>query len=289
MYPGDFPDPAVILVDGTYHAFATQDGAVNLQRLTSTDLVHWTRPTPADALRSLPSWADSLGTWAPEPARVGGRFVLYYTVHQRGGAECISTATATGIADQFVDSSSAPMVCQAAGGGSIDPSPYTDTTTGTRYLAWKTNDAGAATLFSRRLTDDGLGFAATAPAVPLLRSTGISWNLGNVEGPSLVDTGRGWLLFYSGNVYTSAAYGIGYATCDGPQGPCTNTSTTTPWVGSHGRAQGPGGQSLVVDAAGRLVMVYHAWDGVVGYANGGVRALWADVLDVSSGAPVFVP
>lgn len=286
VFGGDFPDPAVILVDGTYHAFATQTGAVNVQRITSTDLVTWVRPAQQDALQALPYWADSLGTWAPEPFRLGSRFVLFYTVHQRGGAECISTATATSIDQQFVDTSSGPLVCQPAGGGSIDPSPYTDTATGDLYLAWKTNDSAAATLFSRRLRPDATGFAA-APAVPLLRSTGLAWTLGNIEGPTMVDTGRGWLLFYSANVYTSAAYGIGYATCDGPQGPCTNTSTTGPWVGSHGRAQGPGGQSVFVDVTGRLVMAYHAWDRVIGYDRGGARTLWLDALDVSSGAPVF--
>ena len=56
-----------------------------------------------------------------------------------------------------------------------------------------------------------------------------------------------------------------------------------PWLrGPHG----PGGQSVVADAAGRLHLAYHAWlDGRVGYRAGGVRALHVDPLDLSGESP----
>ncbi len=59
----------------------------------------------------------------------------------------------------------------------------------------------------------------------------------------MVLSGEKYFLFYSGNVYTSPGYGIGYAVCDTPLGPCTNSSTTAAWVGSHGDAQAPAGRA----------------------------------------------
>ena len=46
---GDFGDPEVVLVDGTYHAYASPVGGRYLPVLTSTDLVNWTvRPRYSD-------------------------------------------------------------------------------------------------------------------------------------------------------------------------------------------------------------------------------------------------
>jgi len=73
--------------------------------------------------------------------------------------------------------------------------------------------------------------------------------------------------------------------CATPLGPCTNVSTTAGWVGTHGNAQGPGGQSFFTDKAGALVMAYHAWVPVVGYENKGRRALWTDTVDFTNGVP----
>ena len=283
VYNGDFPDPFIVFDGGTYYAFATQDNyGTAIQRLTSTDRLHWAKTASPDALSAVPSWADRAGTWAPEVQRVGDQYVMYYTVHQRNGAECVSIATAASPALQFVDNSSAPLVCQS-GGGSIDPSLFVSPT-GALYLNWKSNANGAATLLARQLDADGTHFAAE-PEAQLLQSKGIGWVASNIESPSMVVSGGQYFLFYSGNVYTSAGYGIGYAVCSGPTGPCTNGSITAPWLGSHGDAVGPGGQSFFTDANGTFLMAYHAWNGVVGYANSGVRAMWIDPVRFTNGIP----
>jgi len=56
----DFPDPDVLLVGGTYYAYATQplDGSVNVALATSTDLRTWTVEV-MDPLPELPSWATN--------------------------------------------------------------------------------------------------------------------------------------------------------------------------------------------------------------------------------------
>ena len=52
VYRSDFPDPSVLRVGGTYHAYGTQGGGANIQTLTSG------RPGAlAAGPDALPSWA----------------------------------------------------------------------------------------------------------------------------------------------------------------------------------------------------------------------------------------
>ncbi len=285
-YPGDFPDPSVIRVGTTYFAFATQaaGGHPAIQRLVSADHENWATPAVPDALAALPSWADDSGTWAPEVTQIGNRYVMYYSVHAAGGTHCLSAAMATSPANQFVDSSTKPMLCMP-NGETIDPAtvvgPYN-----LRYLIWKGPDAkGVATIYSQRLTSDGLGFVG--PRAVLMKAKPGTWTAYNVEAPSMLFTQNRWFLFYSGGNYWSPAYAIGYATCSGPLGPCTDRNPKTPWVGSHGAAYGPGGESFFVDPNGAIFMAYHAWGKVQGYDKGGIRSLWIDQVGVVNGVPLF--
>ena len=64
----NFPDPAFIYVDGTYYAFATNNGSKNVQIATSPDFVTWT-VTGSDALPTVPSWGAA-PVWAPDVVQV---------------------------------------------------------------------------------------------------------------------------------------------------------------------------------------------------------------------------
>src|SRR5947207_2590990 len=77
----DFPDPDVLLVDGVWFAYATNDAQSNVQVATSTDLMEWT--TLPDAMPVLPDWVLPGDTWAPEVTRIGESFVLYFTAHSK--------------------------------------------------------------------------------------------------------------------------------------------------------------------------------------------------------------
>jgi len=135
VWDQDFPDPAVLRVGDTFHAYATQGSGKNVQTLTSPDLVHW-RPG-GDALPHVVKWASTGNTWAPEVMAIGGRYVLYYVAHSdAAGKQCIGRATARTPAGPFTDDASTPLVCQEALGGSIDPSPFRSAD-GKLYLYWK--------------------------------------------------------------------------------------------------------------------------------------------------------
>ena len=64
VYGGDFPDPSVLQVGGSYWAYSTGSAGRNLQVMSSPDLRTWT--VPVDPLPVLPSWARPGFTWAPD-------------------------------------------------------------------------------------------------------------------------------------------------------------------------------------------------------------------------------
>ena len=282
VYPFDFPDPDILLVGDRYYGYATNSVAGNIQIIESLDHVHWA--AIGTALPALPAWAAPNATWAPAVARVGGRFVLYYAaVVAGGGEECVSAATSTAPQGPFVDTSTAPLECQPTLGGSLDPFPFV-APDGSVVLLWKSNGgAGPATLWSQPLDPTGTAVAPGTAPTALLTPTQ-PWEAGVVEAPDLVLSGGRYLLFYSGNQWGTAAYGVGVAVCAGPAGPCTEP-VPGPVLSAGPAFAGPGGESVFTDAEGATWIAFHAWiPGSVGYPNS--RDLYVRRLDLSGPVPV---
>jgi beta-xylosidase len=286
VYDQDFPDPAVLRVSTTYHAYATQGGGKNIQTLTSPDLVHW-RPGN-DALPKLGAWADAGSTWAPEVIGVGGRYVMYYVAKaNQQGVQCIGRATAASPAGPFTDTAAAPLVCQASLGGSIDPDPIR-AKDGKLYLYWK-NDGNCCGkpvhIWGQRLRADG--GALVAKPTPLLTNAK-AWQGNLVEAPEMVAHGGAYVLFYSANNYASADYGIGYATCRTPLGPCTDRSSAS-MIPSNGKAAGPGHCFVIATPGGTTWMLFHAWPpDAIGSTTPG-RQLWLEPVTWRGNVPSVHP
>jgi beta-xylosidase len=289
---GDFADPFVLQVDGTYYAFATGTGPGHVQAARSADLAGWT--DLGEALPALPAWASTEPglTWAPAVLRRGDAYVLYYTTrHAASGFQCISVATSTHPAGPYVDGSPAPLVCQVGDDapfcGSIDPSPFVDDD-GTPYLLWKSDENAAACrtaprLWSQRLSDDGKTLVGQA-SVLLARTS--PWEGDIIEAPSMIRRDGRYYLFYSANWYASSAYAIGYATCASPTSPCEKLSVSAPLFQSVGPMLGPGGQEVFAASDGALWLAFHAWTAPrTTYEAGGARRLRLARLELSSGAP----
>jgi beta-xylosidase len=282
-YPFDFPDPDVIDVGGTYFAYATNSVGGNIQIIESGDLTTW--KAVRNALPRLPAWAAADGTWAPAVIQLGGTFLLYYAAIEpnlEGGDECISVASATAPQGPFVDSSTAPLECQQALDGSIDPSPFVDGNGGL-FLQWKSNGGtGLTTIWSEQLAASGMAMAPGTTPVQLLVPDE-PWQAGTVEAPDLVEAGGRLLLFYSGNNWGTANYAVGFATCAGPLGPCTDASPQ-PILASGNGVSGPGGASVFTDSSGSHWIAFAAWaPGQVGYPHS--RELYLRRLDLSGPTP----
>jgi beta-xylosidase len=277
VYCDDFADPFVLRVGDSYYAYSTNTEAYRIPVLTSSGLFGTAHRT--EALADLPGWSSPGKVWAPAVLERPEGFVLYYaTPDDAPERECLSVAVADRPTGPFVDGSTGPLVC-ADGGGAIDPSPFVDGD-GRAYLLWKSY-GGPDGIVARELAPDGLSFVGE-PHVLLEADQG--WEGGLVEAPSMVAHEGRYYLFYSANDWATAAYGVGYAVCDSPLGPCAKPSEG-PWLASTDKAQGPGGEEVFTDDQGRLWMVLHAWiGGKVGYPDG-ARNLFVVPLDFVNGVP----
>ncbi len=275
VLPGDFPDPDVLQVSGTYHAYATGGGGTNVRHATSRDLRRWT--VQPDLAPQLGAWASAScsedagrGTsdcvWAPDVSVVPGTttFTLHYTAKLAGTSrQCIGVSTAPGPAGPFVPASADPLVCPADT-GAIDPATFTDDD-GQRYLLWKAdgNCCGLpAVIYAQPLSRDGLRL--TGDPVELVRADR-PWERGVVEAPTLVRHGGRYVLLYSAASYRGSRYATGYATADSLGGPWTKGDGPLMSTQRFGGAvRGPGGQDVITFADGSTRIAFHGWDAAYG-------------------------
>jgi len=272
VFRENFADPFVLPHDGAFVAYSTNSGA-NVPMAISSDLVHWSYAGDAngkqrDALRQLGSWAKRGSTWAPEVLQLGGRYLLYYAAsYRKKNIECIGVAEATDPLGPFIDSRPAPLVCQENLGGSIDPDVFRDGD-GKLYLYFKNdgNRVGKHTaIWGQSLAPDGLSLVGEPAA---LIHDDQPWEQKVIEAPTMARSPIGYELFFSGAYFgwnddqARSPYGMGYASCAGPLGPCTK-SPDNPILHSFydrdaGCLSGPGHQSIF-RVGTRAFMSFHAW------------------------------
>jgi beta-xylosidase len=270
----DFPDAFVLPHGSGFIAYATNNGP-NVPMASSPDLVHWSFVTdPAtgrrrDALPRLGAWAKQGFTWAPEVLPLGGKYLLYYTASDiRRKSQCVGVAVADEPLGPFVDHSPSPLVCQTELGGTIDADPFHDDD-GKLYLYFKNdgNRIGQHTaLWGQQLTPDGLSLVGQS--VELIHDDK-PWEQKLVEAPTMVHSPIGYELFFSAAYFgwnadqNLSPYGMGYASCDRPLGPCRK-SPENPILHSFndreaGCLSGPGHQSIFAVGARRFIS-FHAWE-----------------------------
>ena len=201
-------------------------------------------------------------TGRPDVRYLDGEYVMYFDsmaqpslyYDQQGTgfshyAQCIGVATSTAPAGPFTGRSS-PLICDFGAHGAIDPRTFL-ASDGDLYLDWKSDDNAAAPaayavshLYAQRLSANGLSLDGPPH---LLLTADERWQAKIVEAPDMVEARGKFWLFYSGSWFNSSNYGVGYASCAGPIGPCTDQSVHGPFIGSNSQGQGPGEESLFED------------------------------------------
>ncbi|CAJ2513994.1 Uu.00g021130.m01.CDS01 [Anthostomella pinea] len=276
----NFPDPSIIYGDGSWKAYATSSSGKNVPVATSSDSVSWTL-TGNDALPNPGSWVSSSdqAIWAPDVQKNdAGVYVMYYS----------GVATSPTAVGPFT-ANSAPLICDAAGGGVIDPSGYDDGVD--RWIAWKVdgNNLGGATTCQsgtpsgdykstpiriQRMARDAVTLLDSAKTI--LDNEGAA-NDGVVEGPALYKIADGdFVLFYSAHCYAGDDYDIEYAFSSTIDGSYTNRGILLRTVDNTG-IYAPGGLDL--DPNGRSVVFHGRLAGNQG--GGGTRELYSAELSIS--------
>nr|WP_231135164.1 family 43 glycosylhydrolase [Motilibacter deserti] len=290
----NFADPDVLLVDGVYHAYATNSDGQNVQHQTSKNLRNWTRqPDVAPTLGPwvgecsfTPGGATDRCVWAPEVTKVAGGYALYHTARDRASQrQCIGVSLATSPNGPFLPVGNDPLVCPTANrppdlGGAIDASTYSEN--GQLYLLWKADGnccSKPAIIYIQPLSADGR--TLTGPATELIRND-LPWEGAVVEAPTLVKRGSTYYLYYSANDFYGGNYRTGYATATSLMGPYTKSRTELLTSDRfQNDVRGPGGQDVITRRDGRTAIVYHGWNPTYTY-----RAMYVSYLDYdAAGVP----
>lgn len=295
VWPGYLADPFVLATPGGYVAVGTGpgEGAQSLVALASADLVRWEPLGDVLAPDDVPGEATHL--WAPEIARMGGEYVLYYSAGVEDRGHALRVATSTSPSGPYRD---AGVVLTPDEPFAIDAHPFRDDD-GQWYLFYAVDRlegerVGTAVVVDRLV---GPGRLAGDPR-PVVSATA-DWQLfladrpmyGAVhdwhtcEGPFVVRRqGRYWCL-YSGGNWEEAGYGVSAVWAQTPLGPWhePDRAAAGPTVVRTvpGVVHGPGHASVVTDDAGADWLVYHAWD-----AAGTARRMCLDRLTWTAEGPV---
>jgi hypothetical protein len=297
----DAPDPDVVLSNGTFYAFTTGTTWGNQIAIAKTTFsnpgVGWT--TLSGQSSGSSAFAENGDAAPPAPWELNntanspgvfyydGKWIMFYDAEQRAtGYYCITVATASTVTGPYVDTSTGPLECQPALGGSIDPQPFVDPTTGSPYLLWKSNDGStseASSVWSEPIASDGVTLSGSPSDIFTIASVPYPWQTAT-DDPSMAYAGGNYYLFFSGGSYLSSNYATGYVLCSGPSGPCEQNEPADPVLTTPG---GAGGGMVFTDASGNWWISYQTWSpaGCTNYSCGGQRQMYIAPISLTQSAP----
>jgi len=269
----DIADPHVIVVDGTYHLYATAPGH-DFRVWTSTDLCEWSEgqvvwepPAPWDSLAVL---------WAPSVHPGDGGYYLYYTVGLRIGVAFADSPL--GPFEEVVDT---PLIGGGLAEVAIDAFLF-EASDGSKWLysTYNPEDALVVTPMADHTTVAG-------DPIPLLTPGDDSaWEGSIVEAPWVVEHDGRFHLMYSGNETWTQHYAVGVAVADSPAGPFVRYADN-PILGSDEELGlwGPGHHALVQGPDGSTLIFHHA---KIGPGAGFNRRIFVGRVDFDAGGEIVV-
>jgi hypothetical protein len=271
----NFPDPAIIHVDGISYSFATNNrktgpDLIHIQMATSTDNVTWIM-SKDDALPHVGAWETGEGIWAPDVVQLkDGTFVLYYAgqIKSSPAHHCVGVATATSVMGPYTPQAT-PFACPdpATLGGAIDPDGFLDESTGRRYVTYKvdgnSNGHGGSCnnmvaplkstpIILQEVAENGI--TPIGDAIQILDRDKYDGPL--IEAPAMYRSDEGiYFLFFSSNCFTGPLYDTSYATATNITGPYTKSARPLFITGDGPNLIGPGGMDII---KGGGMIVFHS-------------------------------
>jgi beta-xylosidase len=308
VYQGYFADPYVWRDGADYFAVGTGPeeaagvaGAGAATRtasifplLHSRDLLQW-----QELGRALVRPAEALGNsfWAPEVARAGNHWYLYYSVGHGDARHQLRVAVSDSPAGPYADCAALTDVAEVP--FAIDPHPFRDRDG--RWYLFHARDfldthphglhrAGTALVVSELETMTRL--APAGRTVLRARSDwqrfqaeramyGQIFDWHTLEGPCVLEHDGRYYCLYSGGRWETDTYGVDYAVADHVLGPYHDQGSE---AGARvlrtvaGRVIGPGHCSIVMAPDDEtLLLAYHAWDPAMT-----ARRMCLDVLEFAA-------
>ncbi|CRG92681.1 hypothetical protein PISL3812_09745 [Talaromyces islandicus] len=273
----DFADPCLVqLSNGTWYAFATTTGSINIQMAYSDDFENWHLASNYDALPGpFPSWVySSPQTWAPDVIqRADGTFLMYFSAASNDSAasgdikHCVGAATSPNVTGPYTPMES-PIACPLDAGGAIDAAGFIDDNDNqTMYVVYKVDgsnlDSGdhvyPTPIMLQEVESDGI--TPVGSAVQILDRDPNGGDGPLIEAPSLIKSDGIYYLTFSSAMFNTPQYDSSYAYATDIIGPWTKQhSPYAPLLvsgdaSSAGALTGPGGSSI---AKGGTKIAFHA-------------------------------
>ncbi|AUS80365.1 arabinan endo-1,5-alpha-L-arabinosidase [Actinoalloteichus sp. AHMU CJ021] len=278
-------DPSMVRTPEGYLLYSTHNG---IEVRSSSNRIDFDRVGPA--LAEVPAWVDDYndvrGVWAPDVSHHRGTYWMYYTASSFGSNHsAIGLATSpTGRPGTFTDQGIVISSTDGDDFNAIDPSLLV-TSDGSWWLSLGSFWTGIRMIRldpetgHRHPTDRTLHHLATRPDAPHA-----------VEAPHILERNGYYYLFVSHDHCCSgvdSTYRVMVGRSTSPTGPYVDRDGVrmldgggTEVLSTHGTIIGPGGQSVLSDVDGDL-LVYHYYDG----ADHGRHKLGVNLLDWSGGWP----
>lgn len=252
------PDPTVLRDDdGTYWLYATED-THNVPIWYSTDLVHWTFSGTAFTDSTRPKIVSGGGIWAPHIIKIGGKYLLYYSMSTWGGTwTCgIGVATADHPYGPFTGAHTLFTSKDINVENSIDPFVWSED--GHNYLFW----GSFHDIYGLELTEDGLSLKEGSTKQKIAG--------GLIEGTTICKHGDYYYLIGSAGSCCEGAnstYRLVVARSKNLFGPYTDRNNKKAYDNNFSallngtkKVAGPGHcSSIVKDDAGNDWLIYHGY------------------------------
>ena len=275
-------DPVLIREGDVYYSYSTgQRGRGPLVARMSRDLRSWT--PLASPLPAIPGWAlaavpGAREMWAPDIARVGGRYRLYYSVSTFGKQRSvIGLATATTLDPARADygwRDEGLVIASREGDGynAIDPAFARDRRGG-EWLAFGSFWGGVQLI--RLDPRTGKPAPDARPMTIAARAAGEGDGGGNaIEAPFIVDHGGWYWLIVSFDLCcrgTKSSYHLRVGRARSIEGPYLDRNGRAMREGGgtvllradaqgRDRFRGPGHAGVLHDRDGRDYLIHHAYD-----------------------------
>ncbi|KAK5088435.1 hypothetical protein LTR05_002653 [Lithohypha guttulata] len=263
----NFPDPALVSVDGVWLAFATAGNGRNVQVAASASFSEhsWRLLEDVDVLPDPGPWAaNDRNIWAPHVYGLeDGRWVMYYaaTVKNETSKHCVGAALSTNVLGPYSPVKT-PFACPLDDGGAIDPAAFRDPKDGNLYVVYKVDgnsmNPGGGPCGSGGLPQD---YRPTPILLQQIEEDGVT-RIGEpievldrdeadgvlVEAPSLFYSESQELYFmtFSSNCYSTEHYDISFAFSEHLTMPFTKSSY--PLITTQtGPVTAPGGADMTPD------------------------------------------